>query len=182
MLFQATSWVQIPLFLVLNRGKSNYNQKIGLFISSSSKHSIVNFLKLLKTQKSLDLNFKLLKISSNKTLFSVLKSPHVNKSAQEQFHKVKFTYFLTLNASNYWNTGVCIKLLKSKGFSDLDVICKYYSSDLKFSHKKNTPLIVTNPDLEKNLNQKNYLNLLEAYGEAQNAVFKKITCIFFVEL
>lgn len=143
---------------------------MGLFISSSSKHSIVTFLKLLKTQKSLNLNFKLLKISNNKTLFSVLKSPHVNKSAQEQFHKFKFTYFLTLNVSNHWNTGFCIKLLKNKGFSDLDIICKYYSSNLKFSDKKNLPLIVTNPDLEKNLNQKNYLNLLEAYGETQNAV------------
>ena len=63
---------------------------INIYISSKNFSSIknfINFLNVLSLSKPLKnkLFLKYLKIPSSKKVFTLLKSPHVNKTAQDQF-------------------------------------------------------------------------------------------------
>ena len=65
------------------------------FINSKNNNSLKSFLKVFKvlaTNKSLNLN-KIIKVSPKKKfkkVFTILKSPHIYKSAQEQFESILF--------------------------------------------------------------------------------------------
>ena len=54
-----------------------------------------------------------------KVLFSVLKSPHVNKSAQEQFEFKLYNTRLTLYSKNFLKILLSLKYLSQKFFSDI---------------------------------------------------------------
>lgn len=64
-----------------------------------------------------------MKLISNKkikkVLFSVLKSPHVNKSAQEQFEFKLYNTRLIIYSKNFLKTLLCLKFLSKKFFSDI---------------------------------------------------------------
>ena len=73
-------------------------------IFSKNSNSISNFLKFLyklKTNKTLNLNFTIVQSSQFKKSkkLSVLKSPHVNKKAQEQFEYNVFNKQLKIYVS-----------------------------------------------------------------------------------
>ena len=75
-------------------------------IFSKNSNSISNFLKFLyklKTNKTLNLNFIIIQSSQFKKSkkFSVLKSPHVNKKAQEQFEYNVFNKQLKIYVSQF---------------------------------------------------------------------------------
>ena len=64
-----------------------------------------------------------MKLTSNKkikkVLFSVLKSPHVNKSAQEQFEFKLYNARLIIYSKNFLKILLCLKILSKKFFSDI---------------------------------------------------------------
>jgi len=62
-------------------------------------------------------NSKLLK----KVLFSVLKSPHVNKSAQEQFESKEYKTSLVLYTKNYLRILIFLKIFINSVYSDSNV-------------------------------------------------------------
>lgn len=71
---------------------------INLLAKSKDQKSLDNFLIFLNTKinKNFWIKKKYLQKVKSKTIFSILKSPHVNKSAQEQFEISKFNTQLKL--------------------------------------------------------------------------------------
>jgi ribosomal protein S10 len=66
-----------------------------------------------------------MKLTSNKkikkVLFSVLKSPHVNKSAQEQFEFKLYNTRLIIYSKSFLKILLCLKFLSKKFFSDIQL-------------------------------------------------------------
>lgn len=132
-------------------------------VSSYNKSSLILFFRFLKTSMFFEkCKFKIIKLKQKKTLISLLKSPHVNKTAQEQFCREKFSFIIIFEQVNRYNLVLYLKILFSKGFSDITLM---FNSSFYFNN------LVTdlNPD-RKHLNSSscnifNYLRLLEAYGE-----------------
>jgi len=73
-----------------------------------------------------------------KVFFSVLKSPHVNKSAQEQFEYNLFKKQIKIDVFQITKLLVILKMIKVKLFSDIEI-------ELKFSvHHKSFQKVVLN--------------------------------------
>ena len=126
----------------------NYRIKLSNFlftISSKNKKSINNFLffffKHIKTHKNLSKFFPIKKTTQKIT---ILKSPHVNKTAQEQFESKKFSEKILLNSENMTFSIIIIKNLLNKIFHDLKITIKinqkfptpYFSKILNFYNFK----------------------------------------------
>ena len=143
-----------------------YKESILLKVSSYNKNSLILFFRFLKTSIFFEnCKFKIIKLKQKKTLISLLKSPHVNKSAQEQFCRERFSFIIVFEQVNRYNLLLYLKTIFSKGFSDINLI---FNSSFYF----NNLVIDLNPD-RKNSNSSycntfNYLRLLEAYGEVAN--------------
>lgn len=163
-------------------------------ITSKNENSIKSFYKKIIKNSNLKQNMKIICKSINyrkdKNVLSVLKSPHVNKTAQEQFESRVFylKFIATVPNSKYYI--YYLKKIKSFVFlSDLkikiDLIMKkkrnFYFTDInnfKFNlvtkknfNKKfmdfNRNLTLKTSELKKT---KNYLQLLEINGEQQISV------------
>ena len=145
--------------------KSNIpsKERVSLKVSSYNKNSLILFIRFLKTSIFFEnCKFKIIKLKQKKTLISLLKSPHVNKTAQEQFCREKFSFIIIFERVNRYNLMLYFKTLFSKGFSDITLM---FNSSFYF----NNLVIDLNPD-KKHSNFSScttfdYLRLLEAYGE-----------------
>ena len=98
--------------------------------------------------------------------FTILKSPHVNKIAQEQFNYRSYRTKIVLFSFNFLLTLYYLKLIKNNLFIDVDIKIKLCSKNISY-HKKlkycfnpnkfiiefNHPRII-----------KNYLTLFELFG------------------
>ena len=108
-----------------------------LTASSSNKKSLNNFLQLLKE------NFKnkqtsIIKIGrfiKNKKIITILKSPHVNKTAQEQFEKREKIVQIFLISKNFNKAIIAIKKILNTIFRDIKLTIKYLTND--HSNKNN---------------------------------------------
>ena len=118
----------------------------------------LNYIRNIFDEKSLKIKpIKKLK----KVLFSVLKSPHVNKSSQEQFDYTYYSSEILIFTHNYLKVLLLLKLLLNKFFSSINM--------------KVTVITISNNCLEyssislKNFHYKelnsSYLNLLDLIGE-----------------
>ena len=148
-----------------------------LIISSKNKKSINNFLnfffKHIKTQKILTILFAQKKIVKKLT---ILKSPHVNKTAQEQFESRKFTKKILLNSSDIKHHIILIKKILIKTFQDLKLIIKikqkkYQITNFKIFNSYNFKF--TNL-INKNFNyklKKNKTNLKNIFLKQHNNLF-----------
>ena len=127
--------------------------KYNLTIYSKNKESIDNFLKFLKNilkTQHIQIIKKLLKKKKIKKKISILKSPHVNKTAQEQFEYVY--YFITISFYSWEIKKYFILLKKSKNqlFPDIHIQIKAKT----FCSKKNKLI-----NLNKTLFYKPVLNI-----------------------
>ena len=140
-------------------------------IYSKNFLSLKSFLKVFLNKKTRSkLKLILLKSSLQKTkkkkIFTVLKSPHVNKKAQEQFeHRIykkrikcfTFQTFLFL---------MFLKKIKFYVFSDINIkiniIKNFNNSKKKIKNRLNTDNYKLN---FKKLDLTNYLEFFEVYGE-----------------
>ena len=148
--------------------------KYTLILYSKNKTSIKKFLEFInnisKTQNFQILK-KLLKKKKTRKKISVLKSPHVNKTAQEQFEYIYYSikiYFYSWEIKKYF---IMLKKIKTQLFPDIyiNIKTKIYAS------KKNKLINLEKISLYKptiNINNKNqfnktllYLKILDCYGE-----------------
>jgi ribosomal protein S10 len=95
-----------------------------LSLKSKNVNSLKNFIFTLNSIEN-TLNEKGLKIKPikklKKVLFSILKSPHVNKTSQEQFDYVYYSSEVLIFTNNYLKVLLFLKLLSNKFFSSINM-------------------------------------------------------------
>ena len=96
--------------------------KYTLLVYGKNKKTIDNFLIFLK--KTPQQNFQILKKQSKITRFSVLKSPHINKKAQEHFQFIQFCISLSFVTTQLKKKLLFLKKIKNQLFPDLKVVIK----------------------------------------------------------
>lgn len=152
---------------------------IKLEITSSNKNSIEKFNKILfnKLNEIKNIRFSVLKvinIKKKKKKFTVLKSPHVNKSAKEQFEIIFYTKIIKLYSYQYLLLLFIIKRLKINLNSEvqLKINLNYNSSIIKKYFKKNLNsnnvflnLIKYKNSFDTSVSIKNYLKFFDIFGE-----------------
>ena len=144
---------------------------IRINISSKEKKSIAKFLSFLSKIKSL--KYVLLnQIPRKKTrkFVTVLKSPHVNKTAQEQFEFRFYNRQLLVFSTKPFLIFFNLKKINNSNFSGIKIQTKCLFEKQKYKKKL---LSIMDPDnnrlTRKALSKKqylvNYLNLLDGFGE-----------------
>ena len=146
---------------------------INVCIKSKNKLSLIKFLIIFKNFIN-DKNFKLNKtliFSQNKKInkvFTVLKSIHVNKTAQEQFEFNLFSKNIKIQTFQLLKLVIILKKIQTYFFSDINLKIKFFITKL---YKKKLILKKINPNLIKlepikNFKQtKLYLILFNYYGK-----------------
>lgn len=112
---------------------------VTIFIQSKNLRSIKIFLKFLnKSLKDLNLIvfMKVLNKPTNRKIITVLKSPHVNKSAQEQFESFVYRVKINTFSYKYWLLLSFIKRLKlTTLFSDVHLKVKVNLNNLSYQKR-----------------------------------------------
>lgn len=105
---------------------------LNLVVVTKNKNSLKTFL--LFFNEHINKNFNCVKKSfpkiKSKTIFTLLKSPHVNKTAQEQFEIKVLTLQLSIIASQIFKFLIFLKKLKNNIFADINFKVKFLT-DLK---------------------------------------------------
>lgn len=167
---------------------------ITIYIQSKNLNSIKMFLKFFdKSCKDLNLIvfMRILNGLSNRKIITVLKSPHVNKTAQEQFESLVYRAQINIFSYKYWLLLVFIKHLKSTTlFSDVYLKIKvnlnnsnYHKLAIEYLNPNNFYLInycaLGSEELDFKclfLNIPYYLMLFDIYGELNlNKQFEDVT-------
>jgi len=167
---------------------------VTVFIQSKNLNSLKMFLKFFdKSLKDLNLivSISVLNKLTNRKVITVLKSPHVNKTAQEQFASFVYRTQINIFSYKYWLLLVFIKQLKSTTlFSDVDLKIRtklnnsnYHKRVIDYLNPNNFCLInydgLGDEELDFKclfLNTPYYLMLFDVYGELNlKKQFKDIT-------
>ena len=129
---------------------------------------------LFKKNKNTQYNFCRQKQKKNKHKFvTILKSPHINKTAQEQFEYKFFTSQIVLYSTDLFFCYVVIKRIFKKGFPGLKIKL-LHSFDKKNQNKVLTTFL--NPDnvlLSEKKKIKSYFLMFDSFGEVCLQNFKK---------
>ena len=143
-----------------------------LQINSKNKFSYKKFMKFLVTEINSLNSFpvyvnEISKKKLNKKIFTVLKSPHVNKTAQEQFEIKNYKSFLEIYSYSSIFLLFLIKKISIKLCKDIDIEVKVQFENLKVLNilKKNLDYNTTFLDLHNSNGITGYLKLLDCYGE-----------------
>ena len=139
-----------------------------LSLKSKNVNSLKNFIFTLNSIEN-TLNEKGLKIKPikklKKVLFSILKSPHVNKTSQEQFDYVYYSSEVLIFTNNYLKVLLFLKLLSNKFFSSI-----YMKVTVITSYKDSTTTydLITYKNFQyKELNS-SYFQFLDIIGEIKS--------------
>lgn len=142
------------MFIIIDIYSKNYNSLISFFETFLNKN-VCNKLKLIILKSSLQKRKK-------KTKFTVLKSPHVNKTAQEQFEYRIYKKQLKCFAFQSVLFLMFLKQVKFYLFSDIkikvNIVNNYNNSRKKLQNKFN----VDNYHL--NLSKSNFITYLTVFG------------------
>ena len=136
-----------------------------LIVSSRNKKSIINFEQFFF--KVIKFNFNILnrflRKKKRRKVFTILKSPHVNKIAQEQFEYKTYSQKYIIYFSNSSQFLLFFKKLKKHLFPDLEFKLNI------FLHKKIDELSIF-----KLFNTKKYkLNIIDKINLSQNLTIEK---------
>lgn len=116
-----------------------------LKIISKNKESLNHFYEHLFFRTDLNRNFtflqKFFKFSNTKKRLTILKAPHVYKTAQEQFEIKSFQRQFIIRTTNSKKFLKYIKSIKTKKFSDINLIINTILK--KNSFKSNNALNLT---------------------------------------
>ena len=129
------------------------------------------FLKYLNTnKKNINGFLKYLKKRTKKNIFTILKSPHVNKTAQEQIEYRLFSKQVNIFSFQILKFIILIKKIQKILFPDLNIQLKLIINKKQVTKKKLIALDPNNYTLKKMIITKNqktlfYLNLFDIYGE-----------------
>ena len=142
-------------------------------ISSKSKETLKLFLTFLSKfeNNNFSLVIKYFPKQKIKKFITILKSPHVNKSAQEQFEFRVYTKKLFISSTQHLKFLYFLKKLQNNTFPFVRLEIKgCFNAKRQFNsilnqvepNKLNTGFFITNM-LNKNIQKKNSLNLLIKY-------------------
>ena len=113
------------------------------------------------------------KLKRSKTKFTVLKSPHVNKTAQEQFETIIYERIFDIYSYQGLLLLLILKRIKIAAFHDLTIKVSMSYDHKNFSKSLRSNLNINNNSLKIKLNGPNdssfldnYLKLLDLHGEA----------------
>ena len=151
----------------------NCPMNIILEITSSNSNSINLFYKILiKLKKLKNIRFSTINTLNKKIKrkkFTVLKSPHVNKDAREQFEILSYSKTITLNSYHPLLLLILIKYIKNKINSDVSIKIKFkHNLNNFYKHLKSNLNVNNKLKKKKPLNKifsKNYLKILDIFGE-----------------
>jgi ribosomal protein S10 len=151
-------------------------------ISSKDKGSLKRFLEFILRLKSLNLLISHFPKHQRKKFITVLKSPHVNKSAQEQFEYRIFTKKLLVNSPQALKFFSTIKKAKNASFPGIDLKIKgVFEKKKEFKNLLNC----MNPDnldidffqIDSQQTPRNiteYIQVLDGYGEYSVKMLRQI--------
>ena len=138
-----------------------------LSLKSKNVNSLKNFIFTLNSIEN-TLNEKGLKIKPikklKKVLFSILKSPHVNKTSQEQFDYVYYSSEVLIFTNNYLKVLLFLKLLSNKFFSSINMKVTVITS---YKDSPTYDLITYKNFQYKELNS-SYFQFLDIIGEIKS--------------
>lgn len=100
-------------------------------VTSRNKNSIKNFFLFLNKTTSINLNIiqKYFQEKTRKKKLTILKSPHVNKKAQEQFESRVFKKQLTIQVTKNFKYLIFFKKLSFDLFPDIKIKLQHIISD-----------------------------------------------------
>lgn len=137
---------------------------INITIKSKNKNSILkflNFFKIFSKSKKLRLSRTLIFFQNqqSKKIFTILKSPHVNKTAQEQFEFNLFSQKLKINSFQIIKVLIVLKKLQITFFSDIQLNIKF-----RINNKNKLLNNIFNPNISSfSLNNKTNFEQIELY-------------------
>jgi ribosomal protein S10 len=141
--------------------------------NKSSLNSVSTLLNSINNNTYLNLNTikKYLKKKNKKSVLTILKSPHVNKTAQEQFEfKFSSKQFLIKPTTQNLKFILVLKKLESNVFPDTKIILKFVSNR-KLKKKKSKIFNINNFKIKQRTNPikriETVLNIFDIYGELQ---------------
>jgi ribosomal protein S10 len=149
---------------------------INIYIYSKNYNSINRFLIFVRNYLLFNDKLKIeIKASEfprriKKKKFTVLKSPHVNKIAQEQFEYYFCKKQIVLNSYKSLFLLVILKKIRTKLFSDLNIKIKLNNDNFLLNskilnHLNPNNYQVSNVEKKNLLHVKNYLLLFDHFGE-----------------
>lgn len=158
------------MFININISSKDFNS-LNLFL--------VFFIKILISKKLKIKNFEKVKpVTAKKKSFTVLKSPHVNKTAQEQFKYDIFSYNIRLQPFQLLKLVFILKNINANTHTNINISFKLFYNDKNFKQKRLKSFDTNNYSVNiKNYSNywvKNYLEILSFYGEKK---FKKMCCL-----
>ena len=145
-----------------------------IIIVSKTKKSLYKFLSFLDNSY---VNSKIIKKDfkneKRKKILTILKSPHVNKTAQEQFQLNLFSTQLTIYSNNNYQFLIFLKKIKNNLFPEIKINIKFPVHQ-NFTNKTQTQLF--NPSNFKLNTLKNSINkkFKTIYKNNNNNNFKQI--------
>jgi ribosomal protein S10 len=152
---------------------------INLKISSKNKTSLIRFFKIISKicyAKELKFNFYIQKLQQMKAtkIFTVLKSPHANKTSQEQFEYNLFSKKVLFYTFQFLKLVIVLRKLQTELFPDIQIKTYFLikNCNLKRLTNKIFNLKLYNLKMFQSRNQKKiinktflYLKLFDLQGE-----------------
>lgn len=155
-----------------------------LKIKSLNKTSIKNFFKFIN---KLNNKFKLRIIQNNYsrpskvTVYSILTSPHVNKTSQEQFKKHQISNQINLFLKSRLKILLILKKIQRTLFPDLFIVLQVIVDNKLLKIKEHNLLNPDNKPISFNTNiiktkliKKIYIRLFDIFGESRFKLKKLI--------
>jgi len=146
-----------------------------LYLYSNNQKSLEHFILLInKLNRNNDVKLKFFSVQSQKLKkkkrFTVLKSPHVNKKAQEHFEYNIYSRQLSFYSFQTKKLIFILKKIQTQLFSDLHIKIKITLIDYKLLEKRSLNVhpkrfILFLEKKQKNYNTKAYLKILDTFGE-----------------
>lgn len=139
---------------------------INIIIKSKNKNSILKFLRIFKSfsnNKKLQLarTFIFFQNRHYKKIFTVLKSPHVNKTAQEQFEFTIYSQKIKIQTFQIIKILIVLKKIQTTFFSEIQLNIKFI---IDKTQKKKILINNFNPDMSAfNTNNKYNFKQVELY-------------------
>ena len=130
-------------------------------VSSKDKKVLENFSQFLSKLKTTSNFLKSFSKQNTRKFVTVLKSPHVNKTAQEQFEFRFYTKEFIINSFKPLTFFFILKKINNLSFSGINLKIKGFSKE-----NKKKELTAINPD---NIN----LNVVKKYGLLQKKSLKQ---------
>ena len=146
---------------------------IYLRISSKCKNTLKNFLEFIFNYETLSMSIISAPKPKNKKFLTILKSPHINKDAQEQFEFKLYNKIIVLKSPQPSLLILMFKHLINYSFPGIGLELQLFS-DKKFYNKfllssinpENSSFnFFLNNKFSSAIKSKNYLNLFDSYGE-----------------